>query len=258
MNDGRPPWNLGGFCMMIFYLVSSRKAADFVPSPLEVSEVVPGATLGGLYAASYRSGDFGTLSEFSAFPALVRYKKKRGFFIPFSMVGSRESSWSHKGAWGLRKERAVFDWEQHDSRYVLKVHCNDQAIVTLGLHMRRISFPIRVSFPFFHVRAHGVISYHADYAAKVHLSASTVEIPQESPIAAYGLRRKLLTTLWESTKIRLHAPQSEKNIVITEGVSEGIFHVSRKPLDTCSVQHAVGVPQITLTRHQENAEPIRM
>lgn len=231
MNRGRPPWSLGGYCMMIFYLVSSRQAAELVPSPLEVSEVVPGLTLGGLYAALYQTGDFGSLSEFSAFPALVRYKKRRGFFVPFSMVESRDDLPGYKGAWGLRKECASFEWREEKTHYHLNVLCGTQKIVSIDLNTRRLTLPIRISFPFFHVRPRGVISYHADYAARVHLSSSTVEIPPESPLTAFGLKRKVITTLWESTKILLHPPESEKNIVITEGVSEGIFRVGGEPSD---------------------------
>jgi hypothetical protein len=231
----RPSWQMGGFCLMIFYLSSSKRMSSFVPAPLEVAEVVPGVTLSGLYAASYATGEFGALGELSAFPALVRYKKKKGFYIPCSMVESRAGSFGDKGAWGLRNEAAVFEWSQESSRYVLKVGSGVDKILEIHLNARKISLPIRVSFPFFHLRNSGVVSYRADYAAKVHLSASTVEIPEKSPLNVYGLKNKVMTTFWDSTKIVLHPPESEK-IVIGQGVSEGIYHVRENPFEPAGVK----------------------
>jgi len=238
--------------MMIFYLVPSRRAEELVPSPLEVSEVIPGATLGGLYAALYRTGDFGPLSEFSAFPALVRYGKRRGFYVPFSMVESRDDPPGNRGAWGLRKECASFEWREEEARYGLNVLCGRQKIVSVDLSAHRLTLPLRISFPFFHVRSRGVISYHADYAARVHLSSSSVEIPAESPLSEYGLKRKLITTLWESTKILLHPPESERSIVIQEGASEGIFRVGCGPTDReCIPDSAACSPSILAARREE-------
>ncbi len=236
MTHVRPPWEMGGFCLMIFYLSSSKRMSSFVPSPLEVAEVVPGATLSGLYAASYhQAGEFGALSELSAFPAMVRYKKKKGFYISCSMVESRAGSFGDKGAWGLRNEAASFEWSRKGSEYILKVGSEEDKVLEIHLNARKISLPIRVSFPFFHLRGNGVVSYHADYAASVHLSASTVKIPEKSPLSAYGFNRKLITTFWDSTKIVLHPPESEK-IVITEGVSEGIYHVRENPFEPAGVK----------------------
>ncbi len=252
MNPVRPPWSLSGYCMMIFYLVSSRRAEELVPSPLEVSEVVPGATLGGLYAALYQTGDCGPLSEFSAFPALVRYGKRRGFYVPFSMAESRGDDLpGYGGAWGLHKKCASFEWCKEDARYRLNVLCGTQKIVSVDLSSHRLTLPLRISFPFFHVRSRGVISYHADYAARVHLSSSSVEIPAESPLTAYGLKRKIITTLWESTKILLHPPESEKNIVIQEGASEGIFRVGGQSVDLGRVPKKVEDPPSVLTARPE-------
>jgi hypothetical protein len=213
--------------------------AAFVPSPLVVSEVLPGVTLGGLYAACYETGDFGALSEFSVSPALVRYKNKRGFYIPYSITQSKDGLTECKGAWGLKKENAGFQWEKDKSRCILRVACDGRKVAEIGLRTRLISLPMRMSFPFFHVRANGVFSYHADYTARVNLASSTVEIPDSSPLAPYAFRRKLITTLWESTKIVLYAPESEKKIVFAEGASEGIFQISEKPPHICRVTRSV-------------------
>jgi hypothetical protein len=236
MSGERPPWKLGGFCTIIGYLVSSKRVSDFVPSPLTVADVMPGVTLGGFYAASYQHGDFGAVSEFSVFPALVRYKNKKGFFVPCSMTESSESLSGPKGAWGLRKEGAAFQWRQQENRHVLKIRCNGEKVIEIAFNVNRVALPIRTSFPFFHVRSGGVISYHADYAARLHFCTSRVVIPENSPVAIYGFSRKLVTTFWESTKIVLHPPESERSIVFARGASEGIYHVGQKPVDTCGVR----------------------
>lgn len=220
--------------MMIFYLASSRRMMPFVPAPLEVADVLPGFTLSGLYAASYNTGTFGALSEFSAFPALVRYRNKKGFYVPCSRVESREDTYYHKGVWGLHQENAAFEWKQEKSRYILTVQSGGEKIIEIRLSAKKVSLPIRASFPFFHVRGNGIVSYHADYAASVHLSTSAVEIPEKSPLTIYGFNRKLITTFWESSKIVLHPPESE-NIVIPEGVSEGIFKIGQDQSETCGV-----------------------
>ncbi|NOY53609.1 MAG: acetoacetate decarboxylase family protein [Deltaproteobacteria bacterium] len=257
MNRARPPWSLSGYCIMIFYLVPARRAEELVPSPLEVSEVVPGATLGGLYAALYQTGEVGPFSEFSAFPALVRYGKRRGFYAPFSMVESLDDLPGYRGAWGLRKECASFEWREDGGHYGLDVLCGTQKIVSIQLSSHRLTLPIRVSFPFFHVRSRGVVSYHADYAARVHLSSSSVDIPAESPLTEYGLKRKLMTTLWESTKILLHPPESEKNIVIQEGASEGIFRVGALPTDLGREPNSVeNPPSVFAAQREKRRKPV--
>ncbi|MDX1764701.1 MAG: acetoacetate decarboxylase family protein [bacterium] len=222
--------------MMIFYLVSSKRMAEFVPAPLEVAEVLPGVTLGGLYAAFYETGDFGALSEFSVSPALVRYKHKRGFYIPYSMTQAEEGLAQSKGAWGLKKKCARFHWEKQPSRWTLHVVCDGKEITKIGLRTGAVSFPMRVGFSFFHLRPNGVFSYHADYTSRVRIASSAVTIPEDSPLAAYQFRRKLITTAWESTKIVLHAPESEKKIVFAEGASEGIFLVGEDRNPVCGLK----------------------
>ncbi len=236
MRGERPPWKLSGFCMIIGYLVSSKRVAEFVPAPLTVADVMPGVSLGGFYAASYQQGEFGAVSEFSVFPALVRYKNKKGFFVPCSLMDSSDGLHGSKGAWGLRKEGAAFRWRHRENRHVLEIHCNGEKVIEVAFNVSRVALPIRTSFPFFHVRAGGVISYHADYAARLHFCSSRVVIPEKSPVAIYGFSRKLVTTFWESTKIVLHPPESEPSVVFTRGASEGIYHVGQKPLDTCGVR----------------------
>lgn len=232
MSAVRPPWNMSGFCVMVFYLVSTKRMSSFVPGPLEVAQVLPGVTLGGLYAASYQSGDFGAVNELSAFPALARYRNKKGFYVPCSMVESRQGFSGHRGAWGLKNQKASFQWSQEQSRYVLKVNCDGVEILELHLSTRRIALPLRISFPFIYVRGNGVVSYRADYAAKVYLSTSTVVVPEGSPFRTYGLKYKLITTLWESARIVIHPPESEQ-VVIPRGVSEGVFRVGQDPLEPC-------------------------
>ena len=237
----QPRWRLDGSCMMVFYLASSRRMAAFVPAPLAVQDLLPGVTLAGIYAAAYGGGEFGALREFSVFPALVRYRRRRGLYVPCSMVERRETLFGEKGAWGLKKEAARFHWNDGPGGTVLRVECNGQEIVEVRVSPRRVSVPMRCSFAFFHVRGSGVVSYHADYAARVHLAASRVRIPERSPLAAYALRHKFLTTLWRSTKIALHPPESEK-VVIPRGVSEGIFQVPGEPLEPCGADSRVLAP----------------
>ncbi len=234
--------------MILFYLVSSKRMAEFVPAPLTVVQVMPGVTLGGFYAASYRTGGGGAFSEFSVFPALVRYQKKKGLFVSCSMVESPASPLGRKGAWGLRKERANFEWKREPSHISLRIFCEARKVIDVGIKTYRVSLPARVSFPFFHVRSSGVVSYHADYVSRVYLSSSSVEIPEESPIGVYGFSRKLMTTLWDSAKIVIHPPESEKNVVLIEGVSEGIFQIGRDRIDSCGARQ---IPMHVLTRGED-------
>ena len=65
--------------MTILYLVPVKKVKERIPEPLKVSEVVPGYTLGGIYAARYGRGK-DVLSEFGLLPAYVQFGDKKGFF----------------------------------------------------------------------------------------------------------------------------------------------------------------------------------
>ena len=107
------PWKLEGYAFQTLHLVAKEKALPFVPRELEIVELLPGKTLGGIYLSAYQSGSILEYNELIVVAAYVRYEGKIGAWISHIYVDHQDSVAGGREIWGLPKEMAEFDWGTH-------------------------------------------------------------------------------------------------------------------------------------------------
>ncbi len=202
-----PYWKLKGFCMAVLYLVPTRQVRALIPSPLEISEVAPGLTLGGLYAARYGKGGPEAASEFGLLPAYVNYGGKKGFYMHNFCVDNEDPR--HCGRRILTTDRALseFSWDIGEKHIKLDVFSGGTPVVTIRMRPIISKTPLTASFPILCVKGNNVVFLKNNYAANFGVSSSTVSVPAGSPLSGFPLKMKLISTFWDASNIILKEPE---------------------------------------------------
>jgi hypothetical protein len=184
--------------MTVFYLVPAKDVRDLVPHPLKVSEVVPGFTIGGLYAARYGNGTAAS-SEFALLQAYVTYGDRKGFFMRnFCMESKEAADGCNCGA---------FSWESGGKWLSLDVSSGGERL--LNLRMRPIfkGIPFTANMPFLCIKGNNVVFFQNHFISKIGISNSKVTIPDGSPLKGYPFRYKLISTFWDTSNVVLKEPE---------------------------------------------------
>ena len=201
-------------CMIILYLVPVRKVKDRVPGQLKVAEIVPGLTVGGIYAARYwsRGGDF--VSEFGIMPSYVRYGDKKGFFIDhFCMDNNPAREGCSCGS---------FSWGGSDRLVTLNVGSEDGGLAQIKMRPLFQDIPFTGTLPFLCMKGNNVVYLQNHFISKIGISLSKVVIPAGSPLRDFPFGPKVLTAFWDTSNIIFHEPEyagqrvmEQKNILGT-------------------------------------------
>ena len=207
MGFPQPPWRSQGLCFSIFYLVPTAKVRPLVPGPFEISEVLPGMTLGGLFAAKYSGGDLGEMSEFGVLPAYVRYKDKKGFFMRESSVDNEDAAEGCRKIWGMDKQMSGFNWDLSGSRISLDVTSGGKPLIGVSIRPVVKELPFSACFPFLCLKGKNVVFFKHQFASKIGLCMSSVTIPDGSPLHGLPFRLKILSAYWEASNIVLQEPE---------------------------------------------------
>lgn len=185
--------------MTVFYLVPAKDVRDLVPHPLKVSEVVPGFTIGGLYAARYgpggRDGAGGT-SEFGLLQAYVTYGDKKGFFMRHFCMEGKDG-----GACG------AFSWDGGDKWVSLDVASGGERLLNLRMRPLLKGIPFTANIPFLCIKGNNVVYFQNHFISKIGISNSKVTIPESSPLKGYPFKYKLLSTFWDTSNVILKEPE---------------------------------------------------
>jgi len=197
-----------GLCIAVFYLVPSSRIKEMVPPQLDVIDVIPGMTLGGIYAARFPQGDGVSLNEFGVIPSYVRYGSKKGYFLKHYCVdssGSKGSGMIHEGPDCGDSE---FEWGFTPKGASLEVYSGGSAMI--GLKMRPIikRLPISSCFHFMCTRGDNVLFFKNRLAPSIGVSLTSLRIPDTSPLAGIPLRYKLLSTYWEPSNVVRREPET--------------------------------------------------
>ena len=183
--------NLDNLSMMIFYLVPSGQARKAVPAPLKVAEVLPGMTMGGLYAARYGASGKESVNEFGVLRAYVSHYDKKGFFI--SEFRSHDA---RKGC-----SDAEFSWVSEGGAVSLTVSSGGQSLISIKMRPTPIEVPVKSNFPFVCIKEGGSIFFQNHYVSKLGVSRTTVKIPDGSPLKGIPLGVKLMSAYWDASNI---------------------------------------------------------
>ena len=104
------PWTLKGHGFLTLHLVDFSDAVKIIPKDLEIVQVLPGKTIGGLVLGKYEPGSTLTYGELIVVAGLVRYGSTVGAWISHIYVDSDLSIAGGREIWGLPKEEAQFLW----------------------------------------------------------------------------------------------------------------------------------------------------
>ncbi len=202
----------GGFCLAVFYLVPKKQVAELIPEPLKIIEVVPGVTVGGLYAARY-GREKESMSEFCILPAYVRHGEKAGYFMHHYCAdkgsgrvhGMREPDESHA---------VNFSWVITERRLEFTIHSGGAKLISVRLRPLLRNLPFSASIPLLCAKGGNVMFMRNQFASNIGLSTSRVVIPKGSPLKNFPLRVKLLSTYWEASNVLRREPEQVKERVM--------------------------------------------
>jgi hypothetical protein len=187
-----------GLCMTVIYLVPTRKVAKLVPAPLKITEVAPGLTLGGIYAARYGKGGSGKADEFGVLPAYVGYEGRSGFFMHNYLSGEENPGCT---------EPASFNWATHGKWVSLDLAHGGSPVINVKMRPVFSHIPITASFSFLCVKGQNVVFFKNHYASNVGVSTSKIVIPDGSPIAGFPFGLKLISMFWDASNVVLKEPE---------------------------------------------------
>ncbi|HEY3347768.1 MAG TPA: hypothetical protein VGK71_09120 [Nitrospirota bacterium] len=191
-------WRHKSICIAVLYLVPSRKAGSEVPAPLKVCEVIPGYTIGGLYASRYILPGLEDRSEFGVLTAYTNFNDKKGFYMRrLCARGIGQAADLADGSFEWKFERGIW----------LKVSAQARELATI--RMRPIAnLPFNANFPFLCVNDSGVVHLRNNFASRIGISVSSVHIPKDSPVKEIPFGIKFLSSFWDASNIVIKEPES--------------------------------------------------
>jgi len=207
MGSRQPFWKLHGFCMTVLYLVPTRQVRGLIPSPLEIYEVMPGMTVGGIYAARHGKPGEPSSSEFGLLPASVSYGGRKGFYMHNFCVDSEDTKPCGRRAFTTDKAVSDFSWDITDKSINLDVFSGGNPVVNVRMHPIISKTPLTASFPILCVKGNNVVFLRNNYAASIGISTSTVTVPSGSPLSGFPFKIKLISTMWDASNIILKEPE---------------------------------------------------
>ena len=177
------PWRLTGRAYVNLQLVPTREVHD-VPSSVQVVQVLPRRTLGGLYLARYDTESTLTYSELIVFSALVRRGRRFGGWVSHIYVDAVESVAGGREIWGLPKDFASFEWGER-----VTVRSGGIEILCAAIADSGFRIPIKAPLPAFGIRNGTLMHFTGKCRGKVGASRTRFEIPPESPFSSLRLGR---------------------------------------------------------------------
>ncbi|MHB8174744.1 MAG: hypothetical protein ACYDFU_09850 [Nitrospirota bacterium] len=185
-------------CMIILYLVPIKKIKGQVPEQLEVLEVVPGFTLGGIYAARYWSRGRDFVSEFGLMQSYVRFGDKKGFFIDHFCMDKNPASEGCSGS---------FSWGGKGRLVTLNVSAEGADLIDIKMRPLIKDIPFTGTLPFLCLKGNNVVYHHNHFISRIGISLSKVVLPSGSHLRDFPFGPKLFTVFWDTSNIVFQEPE---------------------------------------------------
>ncbi|MBD1911641.1 MULTISPECIES: acetoacetate decarboxylase family protein [unclassified Leptolyngbya] len=203
------PWSLQGRALVSVQTVDVAAMREFLPAALDVIQIFPGKTLGGVYLSSYEEGSVLTYNELIVFCGLTRYGDRIGPWVTHIYVDNPRSVAGGREIWGLPKEMASFRWTAGENPQVA-VYQDDQLLCRLKYHSQFPGVPVSLP-PFlgaFSLLHSNFVWFKAQGRAKTHLlMGAEVEVPSDSPFAPLKLNHPLMAFNLEDFAISIDQPR---------------------------------------------------
>lgn len=208
----------GSLSIMVLYLVPARKAREGLPDSVEVEEVMPGMTIGCLYASRYATGE-GFASELGAAPAFVQSEGRKGFYLSHLLS---EGSSGIRGAGNGTSTR--FCWKDERKTVTLSVMIAGEEVVNLRVGARQINVPVVTTVPFLMANEIGseqIPVYRAHHLKEFQLASVRVSMPSGSPLTLLPATYKLVSIIWEPGEVAVWEPRTaERNMAAKPRIVE--------------------------------------
>lgn len=184
-----PPWKLFGEALHFAFAVEAADARRLVPEPLKIVRVLPGKTLGGIYAARYGAGSVLEYSELIVVPALAAWSGRMGFWISHIYVDDEHSIAGGRAIWGLNKQPARFAWSQGTRKLQLEVEHDGIPLCRLRCRPRFRAPRLPLFVPMLSILDQTFLCTMGTATARPHPAAGEVEIPADSHLATLPFAR---------------------------------------------------------------------
>ena len=191
-------FNIDNLCIAILYFIPSGRVKAALPPALSLSEVLPGVTMGGIYAARFKKSDNEYVSELGIMRAYAACGDKKGFFV---------SEFFSDGKTGADAGRADFAWGFEMKNMTLSVSSGSELLINLKMSPLLKQVPFTSVLPFLCVKGENVSFMRNHLITKIGISSSSVDIPEGSPLSNMPLGVKVLSTFWDSSNIITKEPE---------------------------------------------------
>lgn len=203
MNYPLAPWILRGYGFLTLHLVDVAQAEKYIPTDLEIVQVLPGKTIGGIVLGKYEPGSTLTYGELIVVPALVRQGGNIGAWISHIYVDDLNSIAGGHKIWGLPKEEAQFVWQSNGGAMVKqgdRALCNFTPTWQFNLWRQRGQFGTYSSLE-------KLARFESEAIANLSLISARLDIPASSPFAHVIRTQPWLALRAESLELTVAAPK---------------------------------------------------
>jgi acetoacetate decarboxylase len=180
-----PPWALKGYGLQTLHLLHVEQVQAVLPPELKIVQVLPGLTVGMIYAAAYSSASTMPYNELIVMSAIASYQGTIGAWISHIYVDNPNSVQGGREIWGLPKEMAEFTWQMGKSPGVT-VSQGDRILCSLTCKWYLPALPgfqLPVGAPVLGQVNSRFLTFPGQGNLGLHLASIDVQIPPESPFA---------------------------------------------------------------------------
>ncbi|MGG6267356.1 acetoacetate decarboxylase family protein [Leptolyngbya sp. AN03gr2] len=205
MNHPPAPWTLKGYGYLSLHLIDFSDAAKAIPKDLEIVQVLPGKTIGGLFLGKYEAGSTLTYGELIAVPGLVRYGGRIGGWVSHIYVDDESSIAGGREIWGLPKENAQFLWQSEGGAIVKQ---GDRTLCSFTQSWQLSLLRLSGQFDTYTKLADELMRFESSASANPSVIGSRLDVPRSSPFATLFDSQPWMALKGESLEITIAAPYS--------------------------------------------------
>ncbi len=199
------PWTMQGHGFLTLHLIDFSEAAKVIPKDLEIAQVLPRKTIGGLVLGRYEPGSTLTYGELIVVAGLVRYGGEIGAWISHIYVDNASSIAGGREIWGLPKEDAQFLWQPEGGAIVKQ---GDRILCTFTHAWQFNLWRLSGQFGTYSRLAGDLMRFESFAIGNLSLVSSRLEIPDSSPFATLINSQPWLAVKSEALEITVAAPLS--------------------------------------------------
>lgn len=200
------PWILKGFALQTLHGIDRDRARSLLPPELNILEIWPGKTLGGLYLATYGAGSTLEYHELIVVAGIGRDQHNHiGAWISHIYVDHPDSVAGGRNIWGLPKELAEFEWSNHPAGQIT-VRQGDRMLCQVQYSRKLSLWPQKLSGFSFGQRQDRLLWFKAEAQCRPGWSQARLEIPANSPFASLQLHQPTVTAIADDLRLTVQAP----------------------------------------------------